>query len=99
VRFLEKELQNTSAVEVRNAISRLLETEVKQRMLADVTPEYSFSVVDRALPADEDDPVRPKRLPLLIAGPLVGFGIGTLAAVISNRRRWETARTPLTSHP
>jgi uncharacterized protein involved in exopolysaccharide biosynthesis len=93
VRFLEKELQTTSAVEVRNAISRLLETEVKQRMLADVTPEYSFSVVDRALPADEDDPVSPKRLALLIAGPFVGFGIGTIGAVISNRRRSETAQT------
>jgi uncharacterized protein involved in exopolysaccharide biosynthesis len=93
VRFLEKELQTTSTVEVRNAISRLLETEVKQRMLADVTPEYSFSVVDRALPADEDYPLRPKRLALLIAGPLLGFGIGTIGALISSRRRSETART------
>jgi hypothetical protein len=99
VRFLEKELQTTSAVEVRNAISRLLEAEVKQRMLADVTPEYSFSVVDRALPADEDDPVRPKRLALLIAGPFVGFVIATIGAVIANRRRSETARTPVSNQP
>ena len=95
VRFLEKELQTTSPVEVRNAISKLLETEVKQRMLADVTPEYSFSVVDRALPADKDDPVNPKRLAFLIAGPFVGFGIGTVGAVISMRRRSETARMPV----
>jgi uncharacterized protein involved in exopolysaccharide biosynthesis len=93
VRFLEKELQTTSTVEVRNAISKLLENEVKQRMLADVTPEYSFSVVDRALPADEDDSVSPKRLAFLITGPLVGFGIGIVGAIISNRRRLETARS------
>jgi uncharacterized protein involved in exopolysaccharide biosynthesis len=93
VRFLENELQTTSTVEVRNTISRLLESEVKQRMLADVTPEYSFSVVDRALPADEDDPLRPKRLALLIAGPIVGFVVGTIGAVISYRRRSESGRT------
>jgi hypothetical protein len=77
----------------------LLETEVKQQMLADVTPNYSFSVVDRALPADKDDPVNPKRLAFLIAGPFVGFGIGTFGAVVSSRRRSETARTLLPNQP
>ena len=72
---------------------RHLETEVKQRMLADVTPEYSFSVVDRALPADKDDPLGPTRLALLIAGPFVGFAIGTIGAVVSSRQRSESART------
>jgi uncharacterized protein involved in exopolysaccharide biosynthesis len=95
VRFLEKELQTTSTVEVRNAISRLLENEVKQRMLADVTPEYAFTVVDRALPRDEDDTVGPSRLTLLIAGPFVGFGLGAIAAVVSRRRRSESARAPV----
>jgi hypothetical protein len=91
VSFLEKELQTTSIAEVRVAISRLLETEIKQRMLANVTHDYSFNVVDRALPADADDPERPKRLALLIAGPFVGFGIGAIGAMVSSLRRSGSA--------
>jgi uncharacterized protein involved in exopolysaccharide biosynthesis len=81
VSFLEKELQTTVTVEARDAISRLMESQVKQRMIAHVTQDYSFRVVDRALPADRDDPVRPKKLLLVVAGPLVGLALGILGVL------------------
>ena len=68
MRFLEKELQTTAVMEVRDAISRLMEDQVKERMYANVTPDYSFRVVDRAIPADRDDPVKPKKALLIAAG-------------------------------
>jgi uncharacterized protein involved in exopolysaccharide biosynthesis len=79
--FLEKELQTTNVVPVRDAIARLIESQVKKRMVANVTEEYVFRIVDHALPADADDPVRPRKVLLLTAGPLVGLLLGILAAL------------------
>jgi uncharacterized protein involved in exopolysaccharide biosynthesis len=91
VSYLEKEAQTTVTVETRDAISRLMEGQVKQRMIAHVTQAYAFRVVDRALPADRDDPVRPKKLTLLIAGPLVGLVVGLLGILGAARLRPSSA--------
>lgn len=86
LRFLEKELQTSSTVEVRDSVSHLIEAQVKQRMLADVNQDYCFRVVDRAIPADRDDPVSPQRPLLLLLGPLVGFAVGSVLVLMSGSR-------------
>jgi uncharacterized protein involved in exopolysaccharide biosynthesis len=78
VEFLEKELTSTGAIETRQAIGRLIEAQVNQRMLANVTQEYAFRVVDRALPPDRTDRVRPRRLTMLALGAVLGFVCGVL---------------------
>ena len=78
IEYLEKELATTITVDTRNAISRLMEAQIKQRMLANVTVEYAFRVIDRALAPDLKDMIRPKRL-LLVA---FGFVLGLLVGVI-----------------
>jgi capsular polysaccharide biosynthesis protein len=80
--YLQKELISTPEVGMREAIYRLIEGQVKQRMLADVTEEYAFRVVDRAMAPDADDPVRPKRLLLLLGGPFFGLVVGIALAVL-----------------
>ena len=72
--YLQKELAVTEVVETRDAINRLIEKEMSRRMVANVTEEYAFRVVDHPVPSDPDDWVRPNR-PLMIAG-------GFLAGVI-----------------
>jgi capsular polysaccharide biosynthesis protein len=76
VSFLEKELSSTAVVETRDAINRLLESQIKQQMLANVTHEYAFRVVDRGMAPDMDDPVRPQVLLLILMGPMVGLAFG-----------------------
>jgi uncharacterized protein involved in exopolysaccharide biosynthesis len=87
--FLEKEQAATSLVETRQAINRLIEMQIKQRMLANVTEEYVFRNVDRALPADKNDPVRPKKLLLIAAAPVLGFALALFGVLLfdSLRRR------------
>lgn len=80
--FLEKELESTSVVEMRQAINRLIEAQIKQRMLANVTEEYAFRVVDAALPPDADDPVRPRKVLMSAAGPAVGLIVGVALVLI-----------------
>lgn len=74
--YLEHELENTTAVATREAIGRLIESQVKQRMVAHVTQEYAFRIVDKAMAPDADDPVKPKKA-VLIA---LGFGLGWIVA-------------------
>jgi uncharacterized protein involved in exopolysaccharide biosynthesis len=78
VEFLNHELQSTTEVVAREAIGRLIESELKQRMLANVTQEYAFRVVDRAMPPDADDRVGPHRVQLTVGGGFAGFALAAL---------------------
>lgn len=91
MQYLQQELRSTSTVEVRDAISHLIEVQVKQRMLAQVTPDYSFSVVDRAIGTDGEGPIWPKRELLLALGPFVGLvaGIGTIMLFGRNPAKYQ----------
>jgi uncharacterized protein involved in exopolysaccharide biosynthesis len=80
--FLEEELKKTNVVGTQDAINRLIEAQIKQRMVASVTREYAFRVVDRALLPDLTDKVRPKRLILLLLGPVIGLFAG-IAGVLA----------------
>ena len=84
VGHLEKELEATSTIETRLAINRLMEAQINQRMLANVTQEYAFRVVDRALPPEPDDAVGPSKLVLLALGPSVGLIFGVFAVLVVN---------------
>ncbi len=72
----------TSTMEARDAISRLMEAQVKQRMLANVTQDYSFRVVDRAIPPDKDDPISPQKALLLVSGVLLGLAVGIVGVFL-----------------
>ncbi len=81
--FLDKELKVTTQLGTQEAINRLIEMQIKQRMLANVTAEYSFRVVDKAFPSDEDSPIKPKKRLMILAGPLLGGFLGALWALIA----------------
>jgi uncharacterized protein involved in exopolysaccharide biosynthesis len=88
--FLRKELENTSIVETREAINRLIETQINRRMIATVTEEYSFRIVDRAVPPDPGETVRPKKLLLTVFGTLLGLMLGVAVALFLEPRRKST---------
>ena len=81
--FLEKELTSTELVETRAAISRLIEEQIKQRMVASVTQEYAFQTVGHAYPPDAEDFVRPQRILLTVGGVLLGLLLGLGAAFVA----------------
>ncbi len=92
VGYLEKELDTTTVVPTREAINRLIESQIKERMFANVNLDYAFRVVDRAMAPDADDPVKPQKILMLVEGALLGLGIG-IALVLLFRRH------PRRSHP
>jgi uncharacterized protein involved in exopolysaccharide biosynthesis len=92
VGYLEKELAGTSILGTQDAISRLIETQINQRMLANVVEEFSFRVVEPAFPPDADDPLRPNKPLVVAAGLTFGavFGVvGVLLSTLFRPRRRE----------
>ena len=79
--FLQRELTNTSDIGTQAAINRLIESQIKQRMLASVTQEYAFRVIDRAMAPDAKDPVRPMKIVMVLLGLALGLGTGCMAVI------------------
>ena len=86
--FLTKEYESTTVLEARSAINRLMEAQINQRMLANVTSDFAFRVVDRAQVPDRGDKVRPRKLLMLLAGGFLGFLLGVVGVLVF--RRTET---------
>jgi uncharacterized protein involved in exopolysaccharide biosynthesis len=81
VGYLEKEFETTNAVATREAIGRLIEAQVKQRMYAVVTPEFAFRIIDKAQPPDRDDRLFPNKFLMAIMGPFVGLIFGLVCVL------------------
>lgn len=79
-------MTTTVDVNTREAVSRLMEEQIKQEMLAHVTKEYALKVVDRAIPADLDFPVKPIKILYIAAGLFVGALIGAVMAIRLDQR-------------
>lgn len=95
--YLEKEVATTSVVPTREAINRLIEAQVKQRMLANVTQEFVFRVVDAALPPDKNDRLRPHKFLMMLSGIAVGAVLAILGVLLFDWWRGALpARQPLT---
>jgi uncharacterized protein involved in exopolysaccharide biosynthesis len=91
--YLTKETDTATTVTARDAISRLMETQIKQRMVANVSREYAFRVVDKALAADKDDPLRPQKAVMILGGFMLGAIAGAaLAAWSARARSWRRPR-------
>ncbi len=86
VGYLQKEYLTVPDVSTREAISRLMESQIKQQMLAHVTQEYALRVINKALPADTDAPVRPIKILFLAFGLFFGVLVGIAVALMLYRR-------------
>jgi uncharacterized protein involved in exopolysaccharide biosynthesis len=80
--YLTQELAKTTDIGTRDAINRLIESQIKQRMVATVTKQYAFRVIDRAMAPDAKDRERPNKPLFAILGLLLGLTAGCFAALV-----------------
>ena len=80
IEYLKNQLQETSVVEMRQAIYRLIEAQTKNIMLANVRDEFVFQVIDPAVVPEEK--IKPKKKLMAILGVIVGFMLGVFLAFI-----------------
>jgi len=89
IEFLRDAAQKAQVVGVREAIYRLMESEVKSVMVATTRPDFAFRVVDRATVPDKSERVRPMRSLLALAGGIVGILVAFVFFAIRARRTTE----------
>jgi uncharacterized protein involved in exopolysaccharide biosynthesis len=83
--FLNKELEKTTVVELRQAIYRLIEEQVNNAMLANVQYEYAFRVVDPAVAPMKR--ASPRRAAMTVIGGVFGLFAGALGTLLFQRYR------------
>jgi uncharacterized protein involved in exopolysaccharide biosynthesis len=81
IEYLQREAAETSVAALQQSIYRVVETEVRRGMLANVRPDYAFRVLDPAAVPDEREFVRPKRMLLAAGGLVFGFLVALALAI------------------
>ena len=81
----------------QEAISRLMESEIKKKMLAHVMQEFEVRFVDRATVADADLPQRPNKPLMAGAGLAFGLLVGIATSLLLYRRELAKKGSPLRS--
>jgi len=71
--YLQEELARTESVEVRQAVFRLLEAQLKSLMLANVSDDFALRVLDPALLPDENKSVNLSKKARVALGLIVGM--------------------------
>jgi uncharacterized protein involved in exopolysaccharide biosynthesis len=83
IQYLDKESEKAENMALKESISRLIESEIKERALATVRHEYAYHLIDPAEPADPLHPSSPQPKVYLIFGLLGGLIVGVVAALLS----------------
>ncbi|MDH3327377.1 MAG: Wzz/FepE/Etk N-terminal domain-containing protein [Gammaproteobacteria bacterium] len=78
IAYLESQLNETSVVEMKQAIYRLIEAQTKNIMLANVRDEFVFKVIDPAVVPEEK--IKPKKSLIAVLGVIVGFMLSVFLA-------------------
>jgi LPS O-antigen subunit length determinant protein (WzzB/FepE family) len=81
--YLDKEMATANTVELRLAISQLIETQENNKMMANVQRDYAYHFIDRAVPPETKE--GPLRTVISIGGAIVGFLLGTVIVVFRRR--------------
>ncbi len=77
IKFLEEQLEKTSAIELRQGNYRLVESNLNTIMLANVREQFAFKVLDEATAPDPDDFSFPNRPLITVIGALFGLVLAT----------------------
>jgi uncharacterized protein involved in exopolysaccharide biosynthesis len=80
---LEAALEVVTLTDAREALNTLVERQVNERLLASISDEYAFRIIDHALPPDKNDVVWPRTLLMLMVGTSVGFLVGLTLVMLA----------------
>jgi len=80
IEFLKGQLEATDAVELRTAVFSVMESEMKNAMMAAVRTDFAFEVIDP--PVVPEKPAWPNRILLAVVGFFLGGMIGVLVVLM-----------------
>jgi uncharacterized protein involved in exopolysaccharide biosynthesis len=85
IAYLQDQLTRTSVVDLQQVLHRLIESEMKKIIVANINEEFAFRVIDPAVAPDE--PFRPRTVVMVVVGAVAGLVLGIIAALLLNGLR------------
>jgi len=85
IAYLQAQLAQTSVVELQQVLHRLIEAEMKRSILANLSENFAFRVIDPAVVPEE--PFKPKVVLMVTLATLIGLMLGLVLAVILHSLR------------
>lgn len=82
IEFLTAELDKIELTQIRQGVFELIQERIGHAMMAQVRKEFAFTVLDSAIPPDEDRPERPNKIMIVGASLIIGVLIGFFAAFV-----------------
>ena len=92
IAYLNRQLEQTNALELRQALYDIIKNETKTLMLANGRDEYAFETVDPAVAPERK--VGPHRAVMTLVGLALGFFLGTAIAFTRDRIRRHRRGVP-----
>lgn len=86
IQFLQDELDRTESVQVRQAILKLVESQMKALMLANISEDFALRVIDPPITPDPDKPVNLSLFAKMLICGLIGLLLGLGVIVLRNAR-------------
>ena len=83
LQYLKTQVEQTATVEIRAALFRLSETQLRRAALASVRQDYAFRVLDPAFPSEPDQFVRPRRVIVIALSIILGLCCRAVAVVLA----------------
>jgi len=90
IRYLDLQIAQTQAVGVREALSRVLEGQMKTETLARTRSDFAFRIIDPARPPLRRERVSPRLLPTGFTGLIGGALLGLFVSLMMPRYRRRT---------
>ena len=84
--YLKREARNADAVEIQQTLYRLMEEQYKTLLLANVSSDYAFSIIDPAVASDPNQFVSPRVGLYTFAGLFLGTILASIVVFLSAPR-------------
>jgi len=84
--YLKAEGAQTSVVEVKTAVYKVMESELKDAMVARTRDAYAFKILDPAVARDRKDTDSPDKILFVALGSGLGLVLGVILAAARQRR-------------
>ncbi|MFQ5642250.1 MAG: Wzz/FepE/Etk N-terminal domain-containing protein [Thiogranum sp.] len=80
--FLRDEILQTNVADLEQALYGLIESQMQIIMIARVSDEYAFTVIDPAVPPQEENWPLPKRIALIVLATIAALMISSFIALV-----------------
>ena len=85
IEYLEVQIEKTAIADMREVFYQVIEEQIKNKMLAEASPEYAFTTVSRAMLPEEKS--QPKRALICILATLLGGILSVLIVLVMHYSR------------